>query len=159
MYIFPPNPQWKIDYAREVERIQWVFSVALSFSHIGSTAIDGLYAKDCIDIMGVTDNLKLIRRYRSQLEAIGYVYKGAYGIEGREYFSKPLRKVHLHLYEKGDANIDKQLKFLRLMQDKPALVHEFNVLKQQFHEQFPDNKAAYQAAKTSFYLRLQSMDE
>jgi GrpB-like predicted nucleotidyltransferase (UPF0157 family) len=66
--------------------------------HIGSTSVSGLYAKDCIDMLGIAQNINEVAEKKELLIELGYTHKGAYGIEDREYFSKDLRNVHLHIF-------------------------------------------------------------
>lgn len=154
MYIFPPNPEWESEYRVESSTILTVYGEGIELFHIGSTAIPGLYAKDCIDILGVVNNIVEVQGKINSLVGIGYNHKGEYGIAGREYFSKSKRKVHLHVFEKGSDEIDRHLHFVRIMQSTPSLIPKLNELKCKLHAQFPGNKEQYQKEKVYFYNEI-----
>ena len=157
MYLFDHNTHWKLDYKRESETILSSYGTGLELHHIGSTAIDGLRSKDCIDILGVVSDISKVSANKQALVDIGYVSKGSYGIDGREYFSKEHRKVHLHVFEAGNLNIQQHLNFIKVMKDNLHLVNELNTLKSRLHKSFPNNKNAYQSGKKYFYDRIHRM--
>ena len=157
MYIFPHKTEWKSEFLKESNSILKAYGRGISLHHIGSTAVEGLYAKDCIDILGVVDNLTDVSCKVSGLSDIGFIHKGSYGIEGREYFSKNQRKVHLHIFEVGDINIAKHLNFIQVMSDSLKLVSELNQIKLALHDKYPNNKELYQKEKESFYNEIHKM--
>ncbi|QBY04373.1 GrpB family protein [Thalassotalea sp. HSM 43] len=170
MYLFPHNRLWQADFEREKQAILSAFCGAIEVFHIGSTAIKGLYAKDCIDVLAVVDDMSSVAPSKQQLIDLGYVYKGEYGIAGRQYFSKPQaasqsnqqgkqqgkqqRKTHLHIYQAGDEQIDKHLHFVKVMRGNSALIAELNQLKRSLAAKYPNDKEAYQMHKKCFYDRL-----
>ena len=116
MYLHPHKEEWKAEYLRESELILLSYGKDIELHHIGSTAVRGLFAKDCIDILGIVENLSEVAVRKQHLIELGYDYKGSYGILGREYFSKKSRKIHLHIFASGDVNIKKYLHFVEAMQ-------------------------------------------
>lgn len=157
MYIYPHNEAWKSEYTRESDAIQNEFGLSIELHHIGSTAISGLHAKDCIDILGIVSDLSEVFKRKERLIALGYNYKGAYGISGRGYFSKASRKVHLHIFEIGDTNIKKHLHFVNVMKNSPSLVATLNSLKIDLHTKYPKDKDLYQLGKVHFYDEIHKM--
>lgn len=154
MYLHPHNPKWFDEYSSEEKLLLSAYKGDIQFHHIGSTAIAGLYAKDCIDILSVVPDISRVKEYVPAIEALGYDYKGSYGIDGREYFSKKKRKVHLHIFQQGHDDIRKHLGFVRLMRESAELVAQLNQLKLRLHQQFPNDKDAYQREKVFFYDEL-----
>lgn len=157
MYLYKHKTEWANDYILARDAIVSSYGAELELQHIGSTAIDGLNAKDCIDILGVVPSLSIISEKKKSLIDLGYEYRGAYGIEGREYFSKLHRKVHLHIFESGDFNVIKHLNFVKVMRANPRLIDELNIIKQRLHNKFPSDKEAYQIGKKYFYDKLHEM--
>ena len=92
MYIYPHKIEWKTEYQSEKSLILSSYNGSITLYHIGSTAISGLYAKDCIDILGVVNDTADIAAKKQSFIDVGYTYKGEYGFLGREYFSKTERK-------------------------------------------------------------------
>jgi GrpB-like predicted nucleotidyltransferase (UPF0157 family) len=154
MYLFPYNAAWPGEYQAQAQQIAVACNATVALHHIGSTAVTGLYAKDCIDILGVVDKLERVQHFISPLAALGFEYRAAYGIEGRAYFAKAQRKVHLHIYAAEHHNIARQLGFVRLMRTRPDLVAKLNQLKLQLAAQYPTDKAQYQLEKEAFYQEI-----
>ena len=79
MYIYPHNIQWASEYTQESKAILLSYGAGLELHHIGSTAVKGLYAKDCIDILGIVSNLSEVQAKKEKIIHLGYSYKGEYG--------------------------------------------------------------------------------
>jgi GrpB-like predicted nucleotidyltransferase (UPF0157 family) len=154
MYLFPYDPAWPAQYLLQAQQIGAACNGDIALHHIGSTAVAGLYAKDCIDVLGVVEHIEQVQRFVTPLTVTGFEYRAAYGIEGREYFVKSSPKVHLHIYQKGNCNIARQLGFVRLMQARPDLVAKLNQLKLQLVAKHPTDKAQYQLEKAAFYQEI-----
>ena len=157
MYLFKHRNNWADEYLAESTAITKNYGAAIEIHHIGSTAVPGLHSKDCIDILGVVEGLSQVAERTDKLITLDYEYKGAYGIDKRMYFSKIARKVHLHIFETNDVNIDRHLKFVEIMRAKPNLVEELNAIKKELHKKFPNNKEAYQTGKKHFYDKIHRM--
>ena len=157
MYIYPHKEEWKAEYLRESELLLSSYGKDIELHHIGSTAVRGLFAKDCIDILGVVENLSEVTARKQGLIELGYDYKGSYGIPGREYFSKKSRKVHLHIFASGDVNIKKHLHFVEVMQGNEKLIQELNSLKIHLHNKYPNDRDSYQLEKANFYNKLNEL--
>jgi len=157
MYLFKHRNNWAAEYLAEGTAITKSYGTAIELHHIGSTAVPGLHSKDCIDILGVVEDLSQATKRTDKLITLGYEYKGAYGIDERMYFSKTTRKVHLHIFEANNVNIDRHLKFVEIMRAKAKLVEELNAIKKTLHKKFPNNKEAYQTGKKHFYDKILRM--
>lgn len=154
-YLHPYNHQWPKRYQSEAKAIKQVSTINLDLYHIGSTALPGLYAKDCIDMLGVIDSFQHGKEIINVLESLNYEYRGDYGIKGRHYFAKNLpHKFHLHIYVKGSAQIKKHLKYVEKMSKNLDLVLEFNQIKQDLAEKYPTDKNKYQQNKSFFYKKI-----
>jgi len=156
-YLYPYTSQWPEDYRQEALAIGAAYVGAIELYHIGSTAIEGLFAKDCIDILGVVPDLTQVQANVKSLEHLGFNYKSSYGIEGREYFSKDARKVHFHIFQQGNASIKKHLGFVQIMKSRPDLIDQLNRLKLELESKYPFDKHCYQQEKTFFYDEVHKM--
>lgn len=157
MYLYPYNSEWPEEYLKEKRAILAAYIGSIQIHHIGSTAVEGLYSKNCIDILGIVSDLGQVKVNRSCLQDLGFKYKGNYGIEGREYFSKEARKVHFHIFQEGDVNIKKHLGFVQIMKTRPDLVAELNRLKIVLQNKYPLDKDSYQKEKIFFYDEIHRM--
>jgi GrpB-like predicted nucleotidyltransferase (UPF0157 family) len=83
--------------------------VLLAVHHIGSTSVVGIVAKPIIDLLGVAINLTTFDEERSIWEALGYKWRGEYGLPARRYCTLSdgggRCRVHLHCYADGDSSI------------------------------------------------------
>lgn len=158
MYLFPYNSEWPEEYRKAEQAILAAYIGSIQLHHIGSTAIKGLFSKDCIDILGVVSDLRQVKASLSCLINIDFQYKGSYGIEGREYFSKKIpRKVHLHIFQEGNLNIKRHLGFVRIMKSSPDFIAKLNNLKIALQSKYPSDKDAYQNEKIFFYNEIHKM--
>lgn len=69
----------------------------IGVEHVGSTSVEGMSAKPCIDIDVIIKDYSAFDIIVSRLEMVGYIYEGNLGIEDREafkYFNKPHLRTH-----------------------------------------------------------------
>jgi GrpB-like predicted nucleotidyltransferase (UPF0157 family) len=151
MYLFPHNRKWKSEFENVRDSIISTYEGDIQLFHIGSTAVAGLYAKDCIDLLGVVQDISKVSTFKQSVIDLGFVYRGQNGIIGREYFSKKHRKVHLHIFQSGDVNVAKHLHFVKVMKNNVALITELNHVKKGLHAKYPNDKESYQKEKEFFY--------
>ncbi|GAE35588.1 hypothetical protein JCM9157_2702 [Halalkalibacter akibai JCM 9157] len=66
--------------------------------------IPNIKAKPVIDIMVKVTNISEVDKFNSQMEQLGYVVMGEYGIPKRRFFIKggDNRTHHVHFYEEGN---------------------------------------------------------
>jgi GrpB-like predicted nucleotidyltransferase (UPF0157 family) len=96
------DPEWPRRYEAERTRITAALgSLAERTEHIGSTAVPGLVAKPIIDILLGIARLELSTEEIAAMEALGYTYRGEFGIPRRRYFSKP--GYHVHTFRVGEG--------------------------------------------------------
>ena len=108
------NINWPAMFEQESILIQQALGTnCLVIHHIGSTSIPGLSAKPIIDILPVVRNILDVDKATKTMEGLGYEAKGEYGIAFRRYFQKGknTRTHNVHVYEEGDPEIDRYLKF------------------------------------------------
>ena len=100
--VLPYDPAWKDAFEsirREIETAGG--DLILRIEHVGSTSVEGLSAKPCIDLDVVIQDYDLFDAVAAKLAAIGYIHEGDLGIPHREafcYSDKPhLMKHHLYV--------------------------------------------------------------
>ena len=99
--VLPYDRTWNSSFEeikREIESA--IGDLILGIEHIGSTAVEGMSAKPCIDIDVIIKDYTIFDTVVRKLETIGYIHEGNLGIKDREAF-KYLNKPHLqthHLY-------------------------------------------------------------
>ena len=98
--VVPYDAAWKDAFeAIKAEIEAAVGDLILGIEHVGSTAVEGLSAKPCIDIDVIVEEAPMPKAVALRLSEIGYEHEGDLGIKGREafrYSDKPhLQKHHL----------------------------------------------------------------
>ncbi|WP_421792037.1 GrpB family protein [Hyphobacterium sp.] len=152
------DPAWAEVYAREAKALKAMFGAALTdIDHIGSTAIPGILAKPVIDILGSANDLSKIDARNAEMLALGYEPKGEHGLAGRRYFRKAdargRRRVHLHIYRKGDAALHRHLVFRDFLIAHPDKAKAYSELKRELTQTLGLSGQAYQSAKQDWIDR------
>ena len=100
----------------------------VAIHHVGSTSVPGLAAKPKIDIIVVVRNLFFDK---SQLEAIGYKYRGGFNIPLRRSFTIRTadRNINLHVFEENDPEIELNLLFRDHLRENHSARDEYALLK------------------------------
>ncbi len=77
------DPAWIVMAEAEAARLApAVGETLVAVHHIGSTAIAGIAAKPIVDLMPVVRSLDALEARRRQIEALGYMWRGEFGIRG-----------------------------------------------------------------------------
>jgi GrpB-like predicted nucleotidyltransferase (UPF0157 family) len=144
--------EWQVEFERLRQRAaRAIGEVALSIEHVGSTAVPGLAAKPVIDLVVVVRPGE-VGVAIERLAAIGYVYRGDLGVEGREAFGVPTgeRRHHLYVCPEDSGELLAQLAFRDRLRNEPELASAYADLKRQLAIRFRDDREAYTEAKTEF---------
>jgi GrpB-like predicted nucleotidyltransferase (UPF0157 family) len=126
--------------------------------HVGSTAIPGIAAKPCIDmIAGVRDLAEAWAAFEP-LRAENYLY-APHRPRIAHHFYKPVRglserKYGLHLTEPGSDLWRERVAFRDALRNDSALVAEYEALKLRLVEEHPDDLVAYTNGKRDFVVRV-----
>ena len=73
----PYDAKWKTDFENIRKEIKdAVGDLIIGIEHVGSTSVEGLSAKPCIDIDVVIKDYSVFHVVVSRLETIGYIHEG-----------------------------------------------------------------------------------
>ncbi len=157
----PFNSRWKRVFSQEAYHVfDEVRDESLRLYHIGSTSVPGLEAKPVIDMLGSVASLTELDSRRHLLERLGYEYKGENGIKGRRYCvlqnpEKTTAYVHLHIFERGDAEIHKHLNFRDHLRRSESDRGDYQKLKKHLVEEVKVPREHYSCAKNDIVTRIQ----
>ena len=90
----PYDNQWKTDFEnirKEIEAAIGGFIIAVE--HVGSTSVEGLSAKPCIDIDVVIKDYSVFDTVVEKLGKIGYIHEGDLGIKDRHAFKYSSKQI------------------------------------------------------------------
>ena len=151
------NPQWPAHFAEEAERIKRALGDnCIRIHHIGSTAVPGLAAKPVIDMLPVVHDISKVDDALSNMEQLGYVAKGEFGMPFRRYFQKgqDKRTHNVHVFEEKNPEIERHLKFRDWLQTHPADRDAYAELKRYLAQQNPTDIMAYSLGKEAFIAHI-----
>lgn len=152
----PYNPSWPNQFCEEAQILQNIFgNHLLGLHHVGSTAVPGLMAKPIIDMIGEMSDVKLAEEFSAQMERLGYIFKGEFGIPDRAFFTRTTEvAVHLHLFPKNHFQIKKHLVFRDYLIKYPEAVTAYTEKKKELLTLFPNDRNQYQNGKNELILEL-----
>jgi GrpB-like predicted nucleotidyltransferase (UPF0157 family) len=148
----PPDPAWAEQFREISDQLREACGDKfVAVHHIGSTSVPGLAAKPLIDMLPV------LRRHddgpplAAPMEALGFVYFGAYGIEGRHFFRrKGDLDVNVHMFETGHIEIERHVVFRDALRSDSKLLAAYQALKQELAARFPHDVDSYAKSKSDF---------
>lgn len=143
---------WAEWYGDEAQRLKEALPCAERISHIGSTAIKGIWAKPVIDILVEVPQGKPLAEVEDAIVGCGYICMAESG--GRIDFNKGYtlrgyaeRVFHLHLRTAGDND---ELYFRDYLMATPAAAKEYERLKLDLWHLYEHDRDAYTARKGDF---------
>ena len=145
--------EWAAWYAEERQRLARILNNdGIRISHIGSTAIAGIWAKPIIDILAELPERLGMEEVKETLLQNGYLCMAEE--PGRKSFNQGYtsegfaeRVFHLHLRRRGDHD---ELYFRDYMNENPDLAREYEALKLSLWKRFEHDRDGYTKAKTAF---------
>ncbi len=158
--VVPYNSEWPEIFAAEAERIKRALgSNCIVIHHIGSTSVPGLSAKPIIDMLPVVRDIQEVDQAAKAMESLGYEAKGEYGIAFRRYFQKEQNvRTHVHVYQEGDPEISRYLKFRDWMRSHPDDAKNYAKLKEELAAQFSQDIMGYCNGKDAFVASIDRKD-
>ena len=152
MTVVDYSEQWPELAAREMERLRnGLGDVLVRAHHIGSTAVSGLAAKPIIDLLLEVVSLETLDARDGDMQSLGYVPRGEFGILGRRYYPKggDQRTHHIHAFVVGDCHIARHLAFRDYLRAHPKAVESYAAVKMEAaseHATDPEGYVAYKQA-------------
>lgn len=160
IFLIAHNDQWNIFY----NEIESFLKIALSecpverISHIGSTAISGIWAKDIVDVLIEVSKDSDIQSTAKVIEKNGFIRMSTEG--NRISFNRGYTKdgfadkvYHVHLRYVGDND---ELYFRDYLNEHTQIAKEYETMKLQLWKLFEHNRDAYTNAKTEFIRKWTS---
>lgn len=160
VFLVPHSEKWG-DFYSEMEAFlknALCDCPVVRISHIGSTALPGIMAKNIVDILVEVDG-DGIRETARAVERAGFTLMS--GQAGRFSFNLGYTKAgfaekvyHLHLRCAGDND---ELYFRDFLQDNPEAAKEYESLKIRLRRQYPHDRDGYTRAKGEFVKKCTEM--
>ena len=158
--IYDYDDNWPNLFKKEKTYLQKILGskIAISFEHIGSTAVPGFPAKPTIDIL-VEISPKDEKTIKEILKNHGYVYmteqdKHLMFVKG--YTPQGLAKESFHIHM-GPRDLDwlwDRIYFRDYLCDNPETAKEYKELKYKLSEKFKNDREAYTQGKADFIIKI-----
>lgn len=150
----PYNPDWPRRAAGHAERLSVLGPVLLAVHHIGSTSVPGLAAKPIIDLMPLVTGLAELDRERRRIEALGYQWRGEFGIAGRRYCTLSgddgARLVNAHFFAAGSRAAERHIVFRDYLRAHPEVAAAYAAEKRRARDLHPNDLHAYSDEKDAW---------
>lgn len=160
IFLIPHNGKWNIFYGE----IESFLKAALlecpieRISHIGSTAISGIWAKDIVDVLIEVSKDSDIRNTAKVIEKNGFIRMSTEA--NRISFNRGYTKdgfadkvFHVHLRYTGDND---ELYFRDYLNEHTQVAREYETMKLHLWKLFEHDRDAYTNAKTEFIKKWTS---
>lgn len=137
------DPKWVEEFNKiKSEILAVIHDDIISFEHIGSTSVEGLWAKPVIDIDVVIDDNKF-PIIIEKLATIGYDHRGDLGITGREAFDykdeekSNLMNHHLYVCHKDNLELKRHLAFRDFLRKNLEYREKYSNIKIEMAKKYP----------------------
>ncbi len=157
IFLVKPNDEWQERYKEQERAISEALGgLACRISHVGSTAIKGIWAKDIVDILVEVDRKENLTVAAQKLEGIGYLTMSSapdrislnLGYTEQGFAEKV---YHVHLRDRGD---NAELYFRDYLNDYPEVAKEYEELKLRLWKKYEHDRDGYTAAKGDFIKKI-----
>ncbi len=153
---------WKCAYEKiKAELEAAIGDLIIGIEHVGSTSVEGMSAKPCIDIDVIIKDYSVFDTVVKRLEAIGYTHEGDLGIKDREafkYSSKPhLQKHHLYVCPQQSEELYRHITFRDFLRNNPDAANKYSKTKETAAQLFPDDIDKYIEYKSPCIEELYSL--
>lgn len=154
IFLVPYNDKWKLYYDEMETFLKSILSEHLvdRISHIGSTAVSGIWAKNIVDILIEVSKNSDLGETANIIEKNGFIRMStdAKRLSFNRGYTKDGfadRVFHVHLRYTGDHD---ELYFRDYLNEHMQTALEYETLKLRLWKQFEHDRDAYTDAKTAF---------
>lgn len=146
--VLPYDEAWKSDFEKIKNELEnAIGDCIIGIEHVGSTSVEGLSAKPCIDIDVIIKDYSVFGAVVNHLSAIGYIHEGNLGIPNREafkYSEKPhLQKHHLYVCPQDSEELHRHIIFRDFLRSHPEAVSKYGQTKEMAAKLFPNDIDGY----------------
>ena len=152
--VVPYDEMWESAFEEIKNEIEAeIGDLILGIEHVGSTSIEGMSAKPCIDIDVIIKDYSVFDEIVSKLGAIGYIHERDLGIKDREAFKYTdkhhLMMHHLYVCPQYSEELHRHITFRDYLRYTPEAVKEYSMVKEKAAGLYPNNIDQYMEYKSS----------
>ena len=151
--VLPYDVAWQSAFDKIKGEIkEAIGDLIIGIEHVGSTSVEGMSAKPCIDIDVIIKDYTAFATVVESLRGIGYIHEGDLGIKDREafkYSDKPhLMKHHLYVCPQNSAELYRHVTFRDFLRVNPDAVKHYSAVKETAAKLYPDDIDGYISYKS-----------
>lgn len=161
IFLTEHDDRWEEWFREEKEAIQKLLPAKSRISHIGSTAIRGIWAKPIVDLLIEVSDKAAFSMAKATLAEKGYLLMSDSG--ERASFNKGYtehgfaeRVFHLHLRLLGDHD---ELYFRDYMNAHPEAAKEYETLKLKLWKEYEHDRDEYTRQKTELVRKYTELEK
>lgn len=159
--LVPHDPAWGLLAAEEIALITFGLGpVVVRVEHVGSTSIPGLLAKPTIDLLPIVTNLEALDARAGAMVALGYDWRGEFGLEGRRYCTRDApdgrRLFNVHCWAQGHPGSERHIAFRDYLRAHADEAKAYEAEKLRAAALCDDDKAKYAEAKSAWIAACQT---
>ncbi|MCP1452430.1 GrpB family protein [Priestia megaterium] len=149
----PYNDKWSKLFDEERELLSFrIKELIIAIEHVGSTSIEGLFAKPIIDIAIGVSSLDVIIELKEKVKDLGYV-EVPVSIDGKHVFARYKEKkithfLHVMIYNQS-LWID-QISFRDYLRSDPDAKIEYIKIKEELANKYSNDVVSYTNEKREF---------
>ena len=152
--VLPYDKAWQKAFEKIKEEIEEaVGAFIIGIEHVGSTSVEGMSAKPCIDIDVIIEDYSVFSMVVDRLKDIGYIHEGNLGINDREAFKysdkEHLQTHHLYVCPKSSQELHRHITFRDFLRSNPKAIKKYSLVKEKAAELFPNDIDGYIEYKSS----------
>ena len=146
--VLPYDEAWKTAFeAIKAEIESALGELILGIEHVGSTSVEGMSAKPCIDLDVIIKDDSMLDAVIERLSEIGYIHEGDLGIKGREafkYTDKPhLMTHHLYVCTESSDELRRHIVFRDFLRNDPDAAKRYSAIKEMAAKLYPNDIDKY----------------
>ena len=146
--VLPYDEAWKTAFEEIKAEIECALGdLIIGIEHVGSTSVEGMSAKPCIDIDVIIKDYSMFDDVVRVLAAIGYTHEGDLGIKDREafkYTDKPhLMTHHLYVCPQNSEELRRHITFRDFLRSNAEEARKYSSVKETAAELFPNDIDKY----------------
>ena len=162
--VVPYDEEWQTAFLDIEKEIRLALGeLAIRIEHVGSTSVEGLAAKPCIDLDVVIEDYSVFDAVRERLALIGYRHEGDLGISDREAFAysgKPhLMAHHLYVCPKNSRELHRHIVFRDFLRSHRDYRKRYGETKIKAAELFPNDIDGYIKYKSDIISEIYKLCE
>ena len=146
--VAPYDVAWKSAFEDiKIEIESALGDLIIGIEHVGSTSVEGMSAKPCIDVDVIIKDYSVFDAVVDKFASIGYIHEGDLGIKDREafkYTDKPhLMTHHLYVCPQNSEELNRHITFRDFLRSNTEAARKYSSVKEVAAELFPNDIDKY----------------